>query len=167
MNQNASRLFGIVVLVVLVNQPISEPARATDGADRMTCAQAKARIPQRQLPGFWVGDVKGPADRFERLTRGTVRVVAISPGGRPIHLITYGDKEPLPQKANFNSAIGGRLPGAFNLTSALYHRSGATSFTFECPHGLKGSCEVTHEQILDIQLTLYEAMLHHELDKKK
>jgi len=385
MNQNTSQLFGIVVLVVLISQTLGGSTHAADRADRMTYAQAKARIPQRQLPEFWVGDVKGLADRFERLTRGTARVIAISPGGRPIHLVTYGDKEPLQQKANFNSAIGGRLPSAymdknarkkpvvffvgpvhghevealtglvnlieimesgkdlrgrdqsrlqalgsqcrllivpagnpdgtarfeprslqgmeqndlrfwgqgtwsdnrlcgwpqvkrqhplvgdnvgfvgcyfndaginpmhdeffapmgpeapailkiareegpdlavslhshepppallrpaylphaiqqdvrvlaeryyamlgqhslphdsppqvraedqempsaFNLTSVLYHISGATSFTFECPHGLIGSCEVTHEQILDVQLTLYEAMLRHELDKKK
>ncbi|HPC95036.1 MAG TPA: M14 family zinc carboxypeptidase [Sedimentisphaerales bacterium] len=385
MSQVASRVFGIVVLAVLVNQPFNGSVRAADSEDRMTYAQAKARIPQRQLPEFWVGDVKGLADRFERLTRGTARVIAVSPGGRPIHLVTYGAKEPLQQKANFNSAIGGRLPSAytdrnarkkpvvffvgpvhghevealtglvnlieimetgkdlrgrgqrplqelgsqcrllivptgnpdgtarfeprslqgmgqndlrfwgqgtwsddrlcgwpqvkrqhplvgdnvgfvgcyfndaginpmhdeffapmgpeapailkiareegpdlavslhshepppallrpaylpnaiqqdvrtlaqrcfalleqrnlphnglpevraedeqmpsaFNLTSALYHICGATSFTFECPHGLKGSCEVTHEQILDIQLTLYEAMLQHAFDAKK
>jgi hypothetical protein len=65
------------------------------------------------------------------------------------------------------SPEGGRHPDSFNLTSALYHVSGAGSFTFECPHGLRGACQVTPEQILDIQLTLYEAMLRHELDKRK
>jgi len=385
MNQIAPRVLCTVVLAILIGRPFSNSVQAADSADRMTYAQAKARIPQRQLPEFWVGDVKGLADRFEKLARGTARVITVSPGGRPIHLVTYGVKEPLQQKANFNSAIGGRLPSAymdkdarkkpvvffvgpvhghevealtglvnlieimeagkdlrgrdqrplqelgsqcrllivpagnpdgtarfeprslqgfeqndlrfwgqgtwsddglcgwpqvkrqhplvgdnvgfvgcyfddaginpmhdeffapmgpeapailkiareegpdlavslhshepapallrpaylpkavqqdvrtlaercfalleqrnlphnglpevgaedqempsaFNLTSALYHISGTTSFTFECPHGLKGSCEVTHEQILDIQLTLYEAMLRHELDKKK
>jgi len=29
-------------------------------------------------------------------------------------------------------------PSALNLTSALYHVSGTTPFTFECPHGIKG-----------------------------
>ncbi len=385
MNRIMSRVLCVVLLVVLVGHIFGRSTQAADRADRMTYAQAKARVPQQQLPEFWVGDVNGLADRFERLIRGTACVIAISPGGRPIHLVTYGAKEPLQQKANFNSAIGGRLPSAymdkdtrkkpvvffvgpvhghevealtglvnlieimetgrdlrgrdqrslqelgsqcrllivpagnpdgtarfeprslqgmgqddlrfwgqgtwsddrlcgwpqvkrqhplagdnvgfvgcyfndaginpmhdeffapmgpeapailkiareegpdlavslhshestpallrpaylphavqqdvrvlaeryyamldqhdlphdsppqvraedqempsaFNLTSALYHISGATSFTFECPHGLKGSCEVTHEQILDIQLTLHEAMLRHELDKKK
>jgi len=64
------------------------------------------------------------------------------------------------------SPEGGKRPSSFNLTSALYHVSGAGSFTFECPHGIQGGCEVTLEQILDIQLTLYEAMLQHEIDKK-
>ena len=33
---------------------------------------------------------------------------------------------------------GGKNPESFNLTSALYHVSGAGSFTFECPHGIRG-----------------------------
>jgi hypothetical protein len=63
---------------------------------------------------------------------------------------------------------GGRNPSPFNLTSAMYHVSGASSFTFECPHGLDstGVCEVSFEEILDIQLALYEAMMRHELAKK-
>jgi hypothetical protein len=64
------------------------------------------------------------------------------------------------------SPEGGKRLSSFNLTSALYHVSGAGSFTFECPHGIRGACPVTFEQILDIQLTLYEAMLQHEIDKK-
>jgi len=61
---------------------------------------------------------------------------------------------------------GGANPSPFNLTSALYHISGAGSFTFECPHGLKNGCRVSFDQILDIQLSLYEAMLRHEIEKK-
>ncbi len=354
-------------------------------AERMTYAQAKAGIPERKLPDFWFGDVAGLTGRLERLTRGEARIIAISPGGRSMHLITYGPRESVESKANFNSAIGAREPKAymdkaarkrpviffvgpvhghevealtglvnfihvmetgkdlrgrsqtrlrelgdrcrlliipegnpdgiarfepralqgmgrddlrfwgqgtwsddtlcgwpgakrlhpmtgpeagfpgcyfndaginpmhdeyfapmgpeapailkvareegpdlavsfhshestpailrpafvttevqedirtlaqeyyallakrnlpharpftvrgeggknpspFNLTSALYHISGARPFTFECPHGIQGNCQVTLEQILDIQLTLYEAMLQHELDKKK
>jgi Zinc carboxypeptidase len=373
-------LFTAVSAVLLCG--VYSPAAA---ADRMTYAQAQARIPQRELPDFWIGDVQGLAGRFEKLTRGAVSVIAISPGGRPMHLITYGQKEPVEHKANFNSAIGAREPQAymdkasrekpvilfvgpvhghevealtglvnfitvmetgkdlsgipqmrlqqlgsqcrllivpegnpdgiarfklralqgmdlqdvqfwgqgtwsddtlcgwpgvkrqhplagdnvgflgcyfndaginpmhdeffapmgpeapallkvarlegpdlavsfhshsstpavlrpayvttevqedirtlaeeyyallaqrrlphanpftvhgeggsrpspFNLTSALYHVSGARPFTFECPHGIQDNCQVTLEQILDIQLTLYEAMLQHELDKKQ
>lgn len=63
---------------------------------------------------------------------------------------------------------GGSYPSPFNLTSAMYHVSGASSFTFECPHGLNSekACKVGFEEILDIQLTLYEAMMRHELTKK-
>ncbi|UCG57399.1 MAG: hypothetical protein JSU70_21350 [Phycisphaerales bacterium] len=60
----------------------------------------------------------------------------------------------------------GKFPAPFNLTSAMYHISGANSFTFECPHGINGRCQVSLEEILDIQLTLYEAMMRHEISKK-
>jgi len=351
----------------------------------MTYEQAVRRIPGRKIPKFWIGDVAGLSGRFEKITKGKVRTIAISPGGRPMHLVTFGKKEKLEHKANFNSAIGGRelaaymekparkkpvilfagpvhgaevealtglvnfinvmesgkdlrgkshvklralgeqcrlliIPGGnpdgiarfeprslcgmegndlrfwgqgtwsddtfcgwpqskrlhpmagddvgflgcyfndkginpmhdeffapmgpeapailkvaaaegpdlavslhshenkpavlrpayvtveiqrdirslaeryygilaerdlphgglfevksegggnpspFNLTSALYHISGAGSFTFECPHGLKNGCRVSFEQILDIQLSLYEAMLRHEIEKKR
>jgi hypothetical protein len=65
-------------------------------------------------------------------------------------------------------ATRGEHPDPFNLTSALYHISGAISFTFECPHGLSDttSCPVSFDQILDIQLTLYEAMIQFALDQK-
>ena len=78
------------------------------------------------------------------------------------------DKRNLPHDSPFEARPeSGKHPSAFNLTSALYHICGASSFTFECPHGIQGNCQVTLEQILDIQLTLCEAMLQQELDKKK
>ncbi len=377
------RAMNLLMMVLVIWACGNDSTAQTAG--HMTYEQAITRIPNRDLPAFWFGDIKGLANRFEKFQRGTARVIAISPGGRPIHLITYGQKEEVQHKANFNSAIGGRLPSAymnkaerkkpviffvgpvhghevealtglvnlieimetdkdlrgkphpklrqlasqcrlliiptgnpdgvarfeprslqgmeaddlrfwgqgtwsddtlcgwpqvkrqhpfagdntgfvgcyfndaginpmhdeffapmgpeapailkvareegpdlavsfhshepkpailrpayvpleiqedvaslakayytlleerdlphdsvftpsaeggqrtspFNLTSALYHTSGVTPFTFECPHGIKGYCQVTHDQILDIELTLYEAMLQHELDKKK
>lgn len=62
----------------------------------------------------------------------------------------------------------GDPPAPFNLTSALYHVSGATAFTFECPHGIAGEkrCQVTFLEILDIQLGLYEAMIQYALQGK-
>ena len=63
---------------------------------------------------------------------------------------------------------GGKRPAPFNLTSAIYHISGATVFTFESPHGIisEKACRVSLEQIIDIQLTLYEAMMRHGLNGK-
>ena len=62
----------------------------------------------------------------------------------------------------------GTVPPAFNLLSALYHVSGTAVFTFESPHGL--STEEwenrSHDRLLDIQLTLYESMMRHALEKK-
>ena len=52
-------------------------------------------------------------------------------------------------------------PTSLNLPSAVHHACGATAFTFECPHGMSDEQypHVTHEQILDIQLILYEELL--------
>ena len=79
------------------------------------------------------------------------------------------DQRQLPRGGLFETQMeGGANPAPFNLTSALYHVSGANSFTFECPHGLVGeqACQVDFVKILDIQLSLYEAMMRHELQKK-
>ncbi len=372
------------VLLFLLWPSFSTCSEGATTPERMTYAQAKARIPGRPLPDFWIGDVKDLPQHLEHFTRGKVTVVGVTPGGRPIHLIACGDREDVGHHANFNSAIGarepaaymnkaarkrpviffigpvhghevegltglvslihvmetgkdllgrdqerlrrlgdqcrllivpagnpdgtarfeprmldgmesidlrfwgqgtwkddtmcdwpackrqhpmsgdnvgflgcyfnnngvnpmhdeffspmgpeaaaflktareegpdlivslhshesrpallrpaylpaevqqdiqslarecyallgkrglphdepfkvslesGKVPDSFNLTSALYHVSGAGSFTFECPHGIRGACQVTPEQILDIQLTLYEAMLQHEINKK-
>jgi len=107
---NLASCFALAVLLCTAMLSVHSLA-ASD--DRMTYAQAKARIPERQLPDFWVGDVKGLAPRLDCLQRGTATVIAVTPGGRPIHLVVYGDKEQVPHRANYNSAIGGREPAAY------------------------------------------------------
>jgi hypothetical protein len=89
---------------------VSGPAQAVE---HMTYAEAKARIPDRRLPGFWIGDVRGLDQRFAELRAGQVKVIATTPGGRSVHLIAYGSREPVTHKANFNSAIGAREPNAY------------------------------------------------------
>jgi hypothetical protein len=58
----------------------------------------------------------------------------------------------------------------FNLVSALHHISGTMSFTFECSHGSVSERVtepiVNHEQILDVQLLLYEEMLTYILENR-
>ncbi len=82
-------------------------------AQKMTYAQAKQRIGKATLPKYWVGDVAGLRARFSNLKKGTCQIIATSPGGRPLHLVTFGQKEPVRHQANFNSAIGGRQPAAY------------------------------------------------------
>ena len=57
---------------------------------------------------------------------------------------------------------------SFNLISALHHISGTMAFTFECSHGTITESEpeplVSHSDILDIQLNLYEVMLDYILE---
>ncbi len=115
MTKKTTRFDGIVFAVIFgVVFSILYPAvtNAAD-ADTMTYQQAKQRIPDRRIPKFWIGDVDGLASRFKKLTEGNVKTIAISPGGRPMHLVTFGRKEKLGHKANFNSAIGGREPAAY------------------------------------------------------
>ncbi|HOX03807.1 MAG TPA: heparinase II/III family protein [Candidatus Paceibacterota bacterium] len=79
----------------------------------MTLDEARARVPKRTLPDFWVGDLNGLAGRLGKLQTADVKVIARSPGGRPVHRVAFGELETLPSKANFNSAIGARDPSAY------------------------------------------------------
>lgn len=81
--------------------------------EKMTYAQAIQRIPKHLLPDFWVGDVNDLPGRWEKLKLGQVKTIATSPGGRPIHLISYGEFEKVKHTANFNSAIGAWEPSAY------------------------------------------------------
>lgn len=58
----------------------------------------------------------------------------------------------------------------FNLTSALFHISGTMSFTFECCHGTTSKqfqkSMVDYDDILDIQLLLYDEMYTYILQNK-
>jgi hypothetical protein len=111
MNQDAFRPVTILCILTFL---IGLPPRDTGGAEgRMTYTQAKARIPERQLPDFWIGDVKGLGARFDSLRRGETRVIAVTPGGRPVYLVAYGRREETSHPANYNSAIGGREPAAY------------------------------------------------------
>ena len=114
---NSDRIVVAVLVVVTFSIQYSAEVVAAE-VDKLTYEQAVRRIPERKIPKFWVGDVKGLSGRFEKLAEGKVRIIAISPGGRPMHLITYGQKEKLEHKANFNSAIGGREPAAYMDKSA-------------------------------------------------
>jgi hypothetical protein len=59
---------------------------------------------------------------------------------------------------------------SFNLVSALHHVCGAMSMTFECPHGtvnpLKPGKGVTYDDILNIQLILYEEILDYIISNR-
>ena len=73
----------------------------------------------------------------------------------------------LPHGGVFEAKPEGRkVPSPFNLTSALYHISGAMACTHECPHGIVGEkmCDVTFDEILDVQLTLYEVLIRAALE---
>ena len=59
---------------------------------------------------------------------------------------------------------------SYNLVSALHHISGTMAFVFECSHGSVSERHtepiVTHANILNIQLNLYEEMLDYLLENR-
>ncbi len=59
---------------------------------------------------------------------------------------------------------------SFNLISALHHVSGTMAFTFECSHGCISERFpepfVSYEDILDIQLILYDEILTYALEQR-
>jgi hypothetical protein len=91
--------------------PVSSITASTNST--MSLAQASQRIPQRILPAFWIGDFAVLTQRLQQLRFAEVKILARSPGGRPIHLISMGEPENLVERANFNSAIGARNPNAY------------------------------------------------------
>lgn len=79
----------------------------------MTLAEARSRIPDRVLPDYWVGSLTRLDAGLTGIRRGVCRRFATSPGGRAIHVVEYGAREPSAHAANFNSAIGARDPSAY------------------------------------------------------
>jgi hypothetical protein len=115
MTEKTARFNSVVRAVIFIAVfTILCPAAANAAeAEKMTYEQAMQRIPDRETPKFWIGDVAGLSGRFEKLAEGKVTTIAISPGGRPIHLVAYGKEEKHGHKANFNSAVGGGEPAAY------------------------------------------------------
>lgn len=62
-------------------------------ATSMTYAEAKSRIPERETPVFWVGDLARLGHELDRVRRGKVRELTITPGDRSLWLVTYGKRE--------------------------------------------------------------------------
>ena len=89
------------------------PAVGQQIQKKMTYDEAKQKLPPRELPEFWIGDVADLPARWEKLSLGEATCIAESPGGRPLHVIAFGQRERVAHKANFNSAIGGRDPSAY------------------------------------------------------
>ncbi len=97
------------VVSIAIALTLGAPAPAA----KMTYQQAQQRLQPRELPEFWIGDVKDLPARWQKLEHGTARMIAKSPGGRPLHLIAYGERERVKHRANFNSAVGGRDLAAY------------------------------------------------------
>lgn len=71
------------------------------------------RFPQAETPGFWKGRLEDVEASVAAVRRGTSRVIARSPGGRPLYRVAYGPRLDLQRQANYNSAVGAGDPGFY------------------------------------------------------
>jgi hypothetical protein len=56
-------------------------------------------------------------------------------------------------------------PPSFNLASAIHHVCGGVVFVHECPCGVKDGSSVTPEQILSIEMLLYEELFRFAVER--
>ena len=58
-------------------------------------------------------------------------------------------------------------PPSFNLASALHHACGGVTFVFEVPIGVKTEpyAKLTHEQILDLELLMYDELFKFAIER--
>jgi len=71
------------------------------------------RLQDMKAPNFWKGRVADVQEAVEKVSRGKVEVIASSPGGRNIYLVSYGERDDFASQANYNSACGARDPSYY------------------------------------------------------
>jgi hypothetical protein len=65
------------------------------------------------LPFFFKSTLSDIDAELAGVKTGEVRKIALSPGGRPVYVIYYGEKDDFQSRANYNSAVAARDPGYF------------------------------------------------------
>src|SRR5437870_1538747 len=73
----------------------------------------ESRLRQPEVPPFWKGRLEEAEAAVAGVRRGTSRVIARSPGGRPVYCVAYGGRIDLQRQANYNSAAGAGDPGFY------------------------------------------------------
>jgi len=69
--------------------------------------------PDPSLPVFWKGRVEDVEEAVKGVRKGRASVLARSPGGRPVHLVAYGEPVERRGTANYGSACGGNDPASY------------------------------------------------------
>jgi len=100
-----SRMAATTVLSLMILHASSCVAPAPPAIERL--------FPQPETPAFWKGRVEEIEAAVAAVERGTVEGIAHSPGGRPVHLVSYGQQPNLARVANWNSAIAARKPDTY------------------------------------------------------
>ncbi|MCU6710335.1 M14 family zinc carboxypeptidase [Paenibacillus sp. J5C_2022] len=65
------------------------------------------------VPSYWKGTLEEIAAELGRLSRGRSGLLCRSAGGRPVHLVEYGERQELHSRANYNSACGAGNPAHY------------------------------------------------------
>jgi len=63
-----------------------------------------------QKPDYWKTKLEEIDEILATVKKGKVSVVATSPGGRPVHLVEYGEKQDFGRTANYSSSCGAGHP---------------------------------------------------------
>jgi hypothetical protein len=66
-----------------------------------------------EVPAFWKSRVSDVKDVVSSVRKGQVKVETVSPGGRPVYSVIYGDMDLYKRTANFGSAALSHSPEAF------------------------------------------------------
>lgn len=64
----------------------------------------------KNIPDFYKSKVSDVEKEIQKVKKGEVKKIAVSPGGLPVYAVFYGEKEDFHSQANYNSAIGARNP---------------------------------------------------------
>lgn len=62
------------------------------------------------IPVFYKSKLSDINQEIAALKTGSSKIIALSPGGLPVHAVYYGEKEDFHNRANYNSAIGAGDP---------------------------------------------------------
>ncbi len=66
-----------------------------------------------EVPEFYKSTVEQVEQVIRSVKKGQVKLEAVSPGGRPVYSVSYGEPDPYERTANFSSAALARNPEAF------------------------------------------------------
>jgi hypothetical protein len=98
-------------------QPQPGPNRrevlAALGAATVASAASGSAAPEGACPAFWKTTLDDVVQAVTSVRRGQARVLCKSAGGREIHCIAYGPKQPRQATANYGSACAGRDPASY------------------------------------------------------
>ncbi len=71
-------------------------------------AEIERNYPQSEIPVYWKSTVDDVEAAVTAIEHGKTKTIALSPGGRPVYLVTYGPKVDIQSQANYNSAVAAR-----------------------------------------------------------